>query len=46
MIAASAAAELRAEACTLNLIELLDLPPSFVADGSRYIDFQSHDRHT
>ena len=46
VIAASAAAELRAEVCTLNLIELLDLPPSFVADGSRNIDFQSHDRHT
>jgi hypothetical protein len=30
----------------LNLIELLDLPPGLVADGSRHIDFQSHDRHT
>jgi hypothetical protein len=29
----------------LNLIELLDLAPGFVADGTGYIDFQSDDGH-
>ena len=40
MVTASAAAELRTEVCALNLIELLDLAPSGVADGAGYIDFQ------
>jgi hypothetical protein len=34
VIAASAAAELRAELGALDLIELLDLFPGFVADGA------------
>jgi hypothetical protein len=29
----------------LDLIELLDLAPGFVADRPGYVDFQSHDRH-
>ena len=39
MIAASAAAELRAEVGALNLIELVDLAPRLVADRAGDIDF-------
>jgi hypothetical protein len=45
VVAAPAAAELRTEVRTLDLIKLLDLAPGFVTDGSGDIDFQSHDRH-
>src|SRR5271165_4739465 len=45
VLAEPAAAELWPELRTLNLIELLDLPPGFVADSSGNINFQSHDRH-
>ena len=38
MIAAAAAAELRAEVRALDLIELADLAPGGVADGSGDID--------
>src|ERR1035441_9494765 len=41
----SAAAELGTEVGALNLIELLDLAPGFVAYRTGYVDFQSHDRH-
>jgi hypothetical protein len=45
MIASPAAPELWAEVRALDLVELLDLAPSFVADGSGYVNFQTHDRH-
>jgi len=39
MLASTAAAELRSEASTLNLIELPKLAPRFIADGPGNIDF-------
>src|ERR1700685_382573 len=45
MIAASTAAELRAELGALNLIELLDLTPGFIAHRAGDIDLQSNPRH-
>jgi hypothetical protein len=39
VIAAAAAAELWPEVGTLDLVELLNLAPGFVADGARDIDF-------
>src|SRR4030088_2669843 len=45
MVAAASAAKLRAEVGALNLIELLDLAPGFVAHGAGYVDFQFHDWH-
>ena len=45
MVAAPAAAELRAEVGTLNLVVLTDLAPGGVADCAGDIDFESQDRH-
>jgi hypothetical protein len=45
VVAASATAESGAEVGALDLIELFDLAPGFVADGAGYVDFQSYDRH-
>src|ERR1017187_943391 len=45
VIAASAAAKLRAEVGALDLVERLDLAPGFVTDSSGDVDFQSHDQH-
>jgi hypothetical protein len=45
MVAAAAAAELRAEVRTLNLIKLLDPAPRGVADGAGDIDLKLEDRH-
>ena len=44
MIAASTAAELRAEIGRLNLVEVADLTPGFVADSSRDINFELQNR--
>jgi hypothetical protein len=46
MVAAASAAELRTEVSALNLIELLDLTPGFIAHGSGYVNFQFHDWHS
>jgi hypothetical protein len=45
MIAAPAAAELGTEVGALDLIELLDFAPGFVAYRSGYVNFESHYRH-
>ena len=45
MVAASAAAELRAEVRALDLIELLDLAPCGIADCAGDVDFELQDRH-
>jgi hypothetical protein len=45
MIATSAAAELWTEICALDLIELLDPAPGFVARRARNVDLQSHNSH-
>jgi hypothetical protein len=45
VITAAAAAELRAEVGTLNLIKLLYVAPSLVAHSSGHVDFQSYNRH-
>jgi hypothetical protein len=39
VVAAATAAELGAEVGALDLIELLDLAPGFVADRSGYVNF-------
>ena len=45
MIAASAAAELRAEVGALNLIELLNFLPGGVAHGAGNVDLKMQDAH-
>jgi hypothetical protein len=45
MVAASTAAELGTEVRALNLIELADLAPGGVADGSGNIDLEFQRRH-
>ena len=45
VVMSATAAELRTKFSALDLIELLNLAPSLVADGSRHIDFQSYDGH-
>lgn len=46
VVASASAAELRAEIGTLNLIELPDLAPGRVPDGSSNVNLESQDRHT
>ena len=46
MIAAASAAELRAEVGGLDLIELLDLLPGFVAARARDVDFELQNGHS
>jgi hypothetical protein len=45
VVAASATAESGAKVGALEMVELFDLVPGFVADGAGYVDFQSYDRH-
>src|ERR1700758_3796983 len=45
MVAAPSAAELRAEVGALDLVELVDLAPGSIADGSGYVDLEFQDRH-
>ena len=45
MIAAPAAAKLRTEVGTLNLVERLNLTPGLIADSARDVDFQFQERH-
>ena len=45
MLAVSAAAELPAELRTLNLIELVNLVPGGVADGSGYVNLELQNGH-
>jgi hypothetical protein len=45
VMAASAAAELGAEVGALDLVELVDLAPGFIAYRSGYVDFQFYDWH-
>ena len=46
MITAAAAAKLRTEVGTLNLIVLLDLPPRGITDGSGNVNLEFQDGHT
>ena len=46
VIATASTAELWAKVGALKLIELLDLMPGFIAQGSGYVNFQFHDWHT
>jgi hypothetical protein len=43
MIAASAAAELRAEVRALDLVKLINLAPGGVAHGAGYVDLEFED---
>jgi hypothetical protein len=45
VVASSAAAELWAEVCALNLIKLTDLAPCGIADGAGDIDLELQDGH-
>jgi hypothetical protein len=45
VMAASAAAELGAEVGALDLVELVDFAPGFIAYRSGYVDFQFYDWH-
>src|SRR5690348_12015018 len=46
VVAASATAELRAEVGALDLVELLQFAPGFIASRARNVDFQSYCRHS